>query len=117
MTITERLFSILAKKGLSQKELGLYIGANEKTVSAWKKNNSLPPSDKLSDISDFLGISLELLVTGQEKCSSPELTENEQRMLQVFKNLTPTQQGELIGRASIMSEQNEAEVVKKDRVS
>lgn len=117
MTITERLFAILSEKKLSQKELGLYIGANEKTVSAWKKNNSLPPADKLSDISDFLNISLEKLVTGKEKNSSSKLSENEQRILELFAGLTPIQQGELIGRAAILSEQNEAEAKKKEKAS
>ena len=117
MTITQRMFSILAEKKLSQKELGMYIGANEKTVSAWKKNNSLPPADKLSDISDFLCISLDYLVRGEEKSSPSVLTENEQRMLEIFSGLTPTQQGELIGRASAMSEHNDAEAKKKERIS
>lgn len=37
MTITERIFVILAQKGLSQKEFAKMIEVNEKTVSAWKK--------------------------------------------------------------------------------
>ena len=107
MTITERLFLVLSNKNLSQKEFAKAINVNEKTVSAWKKNNSLPSADKISDISDFLNISLEYLLTGQEKSPSSYLTENEQKIIDTFKNLTPTQQGEIIGRAKVMAEQNE----------
>ena len=107
MTITERLFLVLSNKNLSQKEFAKAINVNEKTVSAWKKNNSLPSADKISDISDFLNISLEYLLTGQEKSPSSYLTENEQKIIDVFKNLNNTQQGEIIGRAQLMAEQNE----------
>lgn len=108
MTITERLFLVLSNKNLSQKEFAKAINVNEKTVSAWKKNNSLPSADKISDISDFLNISLEYLLTGQEKSPSSYLTENEQKIIDVFKNLNNTQQGEIIGRAQLMAEQNES---------
>lgn len=108
MTITERIFLVLSDKKLSQKEFASSIGVNEKTVSAWKKNNSLPPADKIPDISDFLRISLEYLLTGQEKSSPSELTENEQKIIDTFKSLTYTQQGEIIGRAQLMAEQNES---------
>lgn len=67
MTITERIFVILAQKGLSQKEFAKKIEVNEKTVSAWKKNNSLPPADKISIISDYLEVSVDYLLTGEEK--------------------------------------------------
>lgn len=117
MTITERIFSILASKKLSQKDFSSYIEVNEKTVSAWKKNNSLPPADKLSKISDFLEISLELLITGKEKKPLPNFTENELEMIQIFKYLTPTQQGKLIERAKIMSEDNDTETMRKENVS
>ena len=66
MTITERIFYVLSEKGLSQKEFAQSIGVNEKTVSAWKKNNSLPPADKLSEISDYLNISVNYLLSGEE---------------------------------------------------
>ena len=107
MTITERLFLVLSNKNLSQKEFAKAINVNEKTVSAWKKNNSLPSADKISDISDFLNISLEYLLTGQEKSPPSYLTENEQKLIDSFKSLTPVQQGEIIGRVQLMAEQNE----------
>lgn len=67
MTITERIFVELSQKNISQKDFAAKINVNEKTVSAWKKNNSLPPSDKISEISDCLGVTLDYLITGQEK--------------------------------------------------
>lgn len=117
MTITERLFKTLADKKLSQKELGLFINTSDKTISAWKSNNSLPPADKLVGISQFLGVTLEYLVTGEETNIPRSMTETELKMLNLFSELTPIQQGELIGRAAIMSEQNESEAVRKGKAS
>ncbi|MBD5144276.1 MAG: helix-turn-helix domain-containing protein [Oscillospiraceae bacterium] len=67
MTITERIFVVLAQKKMSQKEFAKRIEVNEKTVSAWKKNNSLPPVDKIYEISDCLGVTTDYLLTGEEK--------------------------------------------------
>ncbi len=70
MTITERIFFILKKRKITQKDFAERIGVNEKTVSAWKNNNSLPPLDKISDISDCLGVSVDYLLTGEEKTAT-----------------------------------------------
>ncbi|MDE5834542.1 MAG: helix-turn-helix domain-containing protein [Ruminococcus sp.] len=105
MTITERIFGILAQKGLSQKEFSRIIEVNEKTVSAWKKNNSLPPADKLPEISDCLGVSLDYLITG-EKCTKQLLTENERELLEYFGKLNERQQMKLIFKAEDMLEDN-----------
>lgn len=67
MTITERIFVLLSQKDIKQKQFAELINVNEKTVSAWKKNNSLPPLNKISNISDVLGVSIDFLLTGKEK--------------------------------------------------
>lgn len=105
MTITERIFIILAQKKLSQKEFARKIDVNEKTVSAWKKNNSLPPLDKISNISDCLDVSIDFLITGQEKRSSmAELTFDEQILLNNFKKLSDKSKGMVLGKAETLVE-------------
>ncbi len=66
MTITERIFLRLSEIDLSQKEFAIKIGANEKTVSAWKKNGTTPSADYIYPISQLLGVSLEYLLIGEE---------------------------------------------------
>lgn len=85
-------------------------------VTAWK-GGSIPKYEILQQIANYFHVTIGELFDGKRKSSPSKLTENEQRMLDIFSGLTPTQQGELIGRASIMSEQNDAEAKKKDRVS
>ena len=116
MTITERIFLLMSKNGLSQKDFSRKIGANEKTVSAWKKNSSLPSADLLSNISECFDVSLDYLITGRE-ASAPALTNDERELLDYFRQLSPIQQGRLLERAAIMSEQNDTEALKQEKVS
>lgn len=85
-------------------------------VTAWK-GGSIPKYEILQQIAKYFHVTIGELFDGKRISSPSELTENEQRMLGIFSSLTPTQQGELIGRAAIMSEQNDAVAKKKDRVS
>lgn len=102
MTITERIFVELSQKNIAQKDFATEIDVNEKTVSAWKRNNSLPPADKLSKISDCIGVSLEYLITGKEK--SPSLPEDELELLKYYKELPKHGRLKLIGRAAGMAD-------------
>lgn len=102
VTITERIFVELSQRNITQKDFANNIDVNEKTVSAWKKNNSLPPADKLSNISDCLGVSLDFLLTGKEK--SPSLPDDEQELLNYYKKLPEREQVKLISRAETLSE-------------
>lgn len=52
MTISERIFDILDKKGMSQKEFSLATGIPQSTISDWRKKNTNPASDKILIICD-----------------------------------------------------------------
>ena len=114
MTITERIFVELSQKNIAQKDFANNIDVNEKTVSAWKRNNSLPPADKLSNISDCLGISLDYLLTGKEK--SPSLPDDEQELLTYYKKLPEREQVKLISRAETLSEVYAEQVKEPDPI-
>ncbi len=84
-------------------------------VTAWK-SGSIPKYEILEQISNYFHVTIGELFDGK-KSSSSKLSENEQRILELFAGLTPIQQGELIGRAAILSEQNEAEAKRKEKAS
>ena len=106
--LTSNMRSKVKEKGIIQKDMLKECGLNENSLNQMSDKKGIS-SFSLAKIADILECSVDSLLGRDnyenKKSSSPELTENEQRMLQVFKNLTPTQQGELIGRAAIMSEQ------------
>jgi transcriptional regulator with XRE-family HTH domain len=67
MTVSGRIFALLAEKGKSQKNLADSIGISQRTISAWKSRNSDPPSDLICAIAAFFEVSLEWLLTGKER--------------------------------------------------
>lgn len=66
MTISERIFELLREKGFSQKQLSEYSGISTSTISAWNKRNAAPSAEMLSTIADFLDVSIDYLVTGDD---------------------------------------------------
>lgn len=111
----KRLQEICKSKGTNVTALCKEVTGNSGNLATWKKGYMR--SDYLDKAADILGLSTDYILGRTEKSSSSELTENELEMLQVFKELTPTQQGKLIERAKMMNEQNDAEAKRKDRVS
>lgn len=65
MTIGERIHKLLKEKNLTQKALSEAVGISQSAVSDWK-TKSQPQSELLYKISEFLGVSVEYLLTGKE---------------------------------------------------
>ncbi len=64
MDINMRLFDILEKRKLKIKDLASYLNINTSVVSTWKSRGTNPPSEYICRICDFLDISIEYLLTG-----------------------------------------------------
>ncbi len=111
----KRLQEICKSKGTNITALCKEVTGNSGNLATWKKGYMR--SDYLDKAADILGLSTDYILGRTEKSSPSELTENELEMLQVFKELTPTQQGKLIERAKMMTEQNDAEAKKKEKAS
>lgn len=61
-SISENIFAILEKKGISQKELSDMTGIATSTICDWRKKGSIPSSDKVQKICLALDISSEELL-------------------------------------------------------
>ncbi len=101
MTICERLFSTLDEKGLKAAGLCRVLGIGTNITTGWKQRNTDPPAKYIAPICEYLGCSVEYLLTGQdtEKAPATELSVNERDMLKYFKQLTEREQAILIGEA------------------
>ena len=87
----DRVESILKEKRLTQKELAEDLGLRRPTLSDWKKNGAVPAADICLRIAEYLGVSVEWLVTGKESA----LTSEEKTLLKQWKILTPDQKDTL----------------------
>lgn len=100
-------FTDLCKiRGFSPTSILQKLNISTSKLTAWK-NGSMPNASFVVLIAEFFNVSTDYLLTGKEKISSLELTENEQRIIDIFKSLTETQQGQVIERAEMLSESNE----------
>ncbi len=101
MTISERLFSELERRNLTAYALCQTLGINTTTTTNWKQRGTDPPAKFLIPICEFLGCSLEYLLTGQEvnlkREPAPEISPNEREMLSYFGQLSERDQLLLIG--------------------
>ena len=57
---------LLDEKGLKNADVARATGISNMTLSDWKNGKSTPKQDKLMKIAEFLGVSLEYLMTGKE---------------------------------------------------
>ena len=71
MTINERLFGLLEERRISQKEFAEAVGANPRSVSSWRTRRTDPPVNLICKIAEFLGVSVEWLLSGEEHSQSP----------------------------------------------
>lgn len=60
---------LLEKKGLKAADVTRATGIKSPVFSEWKKGKSKPNTEKMIKIANFLGVSIEYLMTGEEKDS------------------------------------------------
>ena len=63
-TTVDRIFSLLDKRGIEQKEFAHLIGTSDKTVSAWKTGRAKSYTKYLSKIAEVLSVTTDYLVNG-----------------------------------------------------
>ena len=74
-------------------------------LTAWK-NGSMPNSEFLIPISEFLDVSIDYLLTGKEKSiqESLELSENEQELIAIYNQLSDLSKERVLERAKVLFE-------------
>ena len=62
MELSEKLYQLRKKSGLSQEKLAEQLDVSRQAISKWESGYSIPESDKLIAISKFFQVSLDYLV-------------------------------------------------------
>ena len=71
MTLTDRIFDLLNKKGKTQTDIARLLNVRPTTVSEWKKGKYTPTVEHCVTLADFFGVSLDYLITGREPRGAP----------------------------------------------
>lgn len=66
MALSEKLYTLRRKSGLSQEQLAEQLNVSRQAISKWEAGQSIPESDKLLSISNYFNISLDYLMKEDE---------------------------------------------------
>lgn len=69
--LSEKIRELRRRSGLSQEELADKLNVSRQAISKWELGSALPTADKLVDIADFFGVSLDFLM---RENSAPEVS-------------------------------------------
>ena len=97
MEIIERIYQLLNEKDKRAYELCEKLSIRTSTMSTWKSRTSDPPAKYMKTIADFLDVSLDYLLTGQEAPVRKNTTSEEDELLDLFRSLPSPKKYEFIG--------------------
>ena len=86
MTLYERIETLRKSKNISQGKLEKELGFSNGSISKWK--NSTPTTERLQKLADYFGVTVEYLLTGEEKESAGYYLNDETAQVaqEIFEN-------------------------------
>ena len=81
----ETYTDLCSKKGESPNQVAKNLSIASGTVSEWKKGRA-PQNAKLKKIADYFGVTVDYLVSGEDKTESP-LSDTEKRCVELLKKI------------------------------
>ena len=118
MTISEKIFSLLETRGMSQKEFSERTGIAQSTISDWKRKKTDPVSEKILIICEVLGVTPYELLSGTEgkgkRGKRPEVimldkSSEAGQVMETYLSMDEKMQQRLLGYMKAMKELTEKE--------
>ncbi len=108
MEIIERIYQILDETDKKAVDLCNVLKIRTSTMSTWKIRVNDPPAKYMKTIANFLGVSLDYLLTGEETPSQKTTSLDEDEMLELYRMLPDAKKyefkGEIKGYLKAMTE-------------
>lgn len=105
--ISNRIDNLLSQNKLKRIDLVKATGIGESTIRAWIKG-SIPSAEAAYKVAQYLGVTVEWLVTGENKNPINELktyTEQERELINIFRNLDDRDKNAVITLAQSLESQ------------
>ena len=78
---------LLDEKGLKNADVARATGISNMTLSDWKRGKSVPKSDKMRKIAEYLNVSVDYLMTGKEMEFTAEMAEIDLELSQMKERI------------------------------
>lgn len=108
MEIIERIYQILDQKDKKAVDLCNVLEIRTSTMSTWKMRVNDPPAKYMKTIANFLGVSLDYLLTGEEAPAKKTTSSDEDEFLELYRLLPDSKKyefkGEIKGYLKAVSE-------------
>jgi len=95
MSISQRMFELMEKKGFKKAEFARQINCTPQAINNWRDRGTTPPMEYLPAICKALDISWEYLVTGKETTTAPHLTVDEEHLLKNYRKASDKGRGRI----------------------
>lgn len=66
MALSDKLYSLRKKSGLSQEQLAEQLNVSRQAISKWESGHSTPESEKLLIISEYFNVSIDYLMKEED---------------------------------------------------
>ena len=78
---------LLDEKGLKNSDVSRGTGVSNMTLSDWKRGKTTPKTDTMQKIADFLGVSVDYIMTGKENQFTIEMADMDAEIIMMEKRL------------------------------
>ena len=108
--ISEKIFELILRNGVTQKEFSEETGISQSTISDWKRKGTNPAADKILKICEVLKVTpYELLGENEteQNAGNPEMSagnETEKIILEGFRNLSDRKKERILGYLAALQE-------------
>lgn len=93
------LCTLRKSKGMTQKQVAEQLGVLPKTVSKWETGHGFPDTSLLADLSEVLGVSIDVLLSGELSPNSADMGNFRKMMFYVCPNCGSIMHG--VGKSRI----------------
>ena len=87
MSFAQRLKTLRAEHNMTQKELGRRMNLARTTIAGYETKSRQPSHEKLADIADIFGVSVDYLIDGDETLTPVSLSQHERIIDEKFFRL------------------------------
>ena len=90
LDLVSNINKVLDKKGVNKTQMLQSLKIPKSSMNNWESNGNIPSGDKLFAIAQYLNVSMEWLITGQE--AKNDISQEDKELLENYHQLSPDNQ-------------------------